>query len=67
VGDCVKHFTHILVNYVDRLSLIYQAGPSVIEGDVVGEAGPAFHESMLAGPSLIYGEFIDTLDWQNMH
>jgi len=56
-----------LVNYVDRLSLIYQAGPSVIEGDEVGEAGPAFHESMLAGPSLIYGEFIDTLDWQNMH
>ena len=30
--------------------MIQQAGHSIIEGDQVGQAGPAFHEPMLARP-----------------
>jgi len=38
------------VDYINRLSLIHQVGHLVIEGDQVGQAGPDFHESLLATP-----------------
>ena len=41
VRDCVN---------INILSLVYQLGHPVVEGDEVGQARPAFHESVLAGP-----------------
>ena len=38
------------VDYVSSLSLIYQSGYRAVEGDEVGQARPAFHEPVLAGP-----------------
>ena len=32
------------------LSLVYQSGHPVAEGDEAGQARPAFHEPVLAGP-----------------
>jgi len=54
VGD--KSFAKVQLDYIHRLSLIYQAGYLVIERDQVGQAVPAFHEPMLAGlnPSLLF-------------
>jgi len=40
VGGCVKGFAEVLVDYVNSLSLIHQAGHLVIEGDEVGQTGP---------------------------
>ena len=39
-----------MIDYINSLSLIHQVGHLIIEGDQVGQAGPAFHELMLAGP-----------------
>ena len=49
MGDSVKSFAEIHVDYVNSLSFIHQAGHSIIEGDQVGQAGPDFCEPMLAG------------------
>ena len=40
MGGCVKGFAEVLVDYVNSLSLIHQAGHLVIEGDEVGQTGP---------------------------
>ena len=48
MGDSVKSFAEVQADYVNSLSLIYQAGHSVIEGDQVDQARPAFHKPMLA-------------------
>ena len=48
VRDHVKGFVEVSVNYINSLSLIYQSGYPVLEGDEVGQARPAFHEPMLA-------------------
>ena len=53
VGDSVKGFAEVLVDYVNSFSLIHQSGHLIIEGDRVGQAGRAFHESVLAGPDLL--------------
>ena len=50
LGDSVKGFTEVLAGYVHSLSLIHQTGHLIMEEDQVGQAGPAFHEPMLAGP-----------------
>ncbi|KAK4827864.1 hypothetical protein QYF61_022014 [Mycteria americana] len=50
VGDSVKGFTKVQVDNIHSLSLIHYGGHLVTEGDQVGQAGPAFHEPMLAGP-----------------
>jgi len=49
-GDPVKGFAEVQVDYFNRLSLIYQSGHPVEEGDEVGQARPAFHKPVLAGP-----------------
>ena len=48
--DLVKGFAEIEVDYINRLSIIYQYGHPVIEGDEVGQTRPAFHEPVLSGP-----------------
>ena len=53
VGDSVKGFTEVKVDYINSLSLIHQTGHLIIELDHVGQAGPAFHEPVLAGPDLL--------------
>jgi len=50
VGNSVKGLTKVQVDNTYSLSLIHEAGHFVIDGDQVGQAGPAFHEPMLAGP-----------------
>jgi len=50
VGNSVKGLTKVQVDNIHTLSLIHQVGHLVIEADQVGQAGPAFHEPMLAGP-----------------
>ena len=50
MGDSVKGFAEVYVDYINSLSLVYQSGHPVIEGDEVGQARPAFHEPVLAGP-----------------
>jgi len=50
VGNSVKGLSKVQVDNILSLSLIHQVGHLVIGGDWVGQAGPAFHESMLAGP-----------------
>ena len=50
VGDSVKDFAEVYVDYINSLSFTHQVGHSVIKGDQVGQARPAFHEPMLAGP-----------------
>jgi len=50
VRNSVKGLTKVQVDNIHRLSVIHKAGYLAIEGDQVGQAGPAFHESMLAGP-----------------
>ncbi|KAK4807797.1 hypothetical protein QYF61_023630 [Mycteria americana] len=49
VGNRVKGFTEVQIDNIHSLSLIHQAGHLVVEGDQVGQAGPAFPEPMLAG------------------
>jgi len=39
VGDCVKGFADVYVDYINSLSLIFQASHLVIEGDEVGQGG----------------------------
>lgn len=36
------------MDYISNLSLVYQSGHTVVEGDGVGQAQPAFHKFMLA-------------------
>ncbi|KAK4831749.1 hypothetical protein QYF61_018947 [Mycteria americana] len=55
VGDSVKGFTTVQVDNIYSLSLIHRVGHLVVEGDQVGQAGPAFHEPMLAGPDPLVG------------
>ena len=50
MGDSVKGFAEVQVDYVNSISLIDHVGHSIIEKNQVGQAGPAFHELMLAGP-----------------
>jgi len=50
VGDSIKGFAEVEVDYVNSFSLINQNDYSIIEGDQVGQEGPAFHKPMLAGP-----------------
>ncbi|KAK4823264.1 hypothetical protein QYF61_000231 [Mycteria americana] len=50
VGNHVKGFTEVYIDNIHSLSLIHQVGHLLIEGDQVGQAGPAFPEPMLAGP-----------------
>ena len=40
-----------MIDYINSLSLIHQVGHLIIEGDQVGQVGPAFHEPMLAVPN----------------
>jgi len=49
VGNSDNGLTKAQVDDVHSLSLIHWVGHLVIEGDQVGQAGPAFHEPMLAG------------------
>ena len=53
MGDNVKGFAEAKADYINSFSLIYQAGHLIIEGYQVGQAGPALHEPMLAGPDLL--------------
>ena len=46
MGNSLK----VQVDDVHSLTFIHQTGHLVIEVDQVGQAGPAFHEPMLAGP-----------------
>jgi len=41
-------FAEVWIGYIHSLSLIHQAGYSVIEGDQVDRAGLTFHEPILA-------------------
>jgi len=50
VGNSVKGLTKVQVDNIHSLSFIREACHLVTEGDNLGQAGPAFHESMLAGP-----------------
>ena len=50
MGNSIKGLTKVEVDNHPSLSLIHEAGHLVIEGDQVDQAGPAFHEPMLAGP-----------------
>lgn len=50
VGKGVKGFNKVQVSNIHNLSLIYLVGHLIIEGDQLGQAGPAFHESLWAGP-----------------
>ena len=50
MGDSVKGFTKVWAENIHSLSLIHWVGHQVIEGDQVGQAGPAFREPTLAGP-----------------
>ena len=50
MGNSAKGLTKVQVDNISSLSLIHWAGHLVIEGDQVGQAGPAFHEAMLGGP-----------------
>ena len=50
MGHHVKGLIKVQVDDIDSLSLIHQVCHLVIVGDQVGQAGPAFHEPMLAGP-----------------
>ncbi|PKU42644.1 hypothetical protein llap_7061 [Limosa lapponica baueri] len=49
VGDCIKGLAKVQVNNVHKISLIHQGGHFVIVGDWVCQAGPDFHEPVLAG------------------
>ena len=48
MGDSVRGFVEVKVDYINSLFLILQMRHSIIEGDHLGQAGPAFHEPMLA-------------------
>ena len=50
MGNHVKGLTKVQVDDIHSLSFILQLGHVVIEGDQVGQAGPAFDEPMSAGP-----------------
>jgi len=49
VEDSVEGFAEVMVDHINSLSLILQAGHLIIE-EQVGQSGPAFHELMLARP-----------------
>jgi len=54
VGDGIKGFTQVQVDYIHSLSLIHQVGHLGIEGDEVAQAaGPAFCEPMLSHMSYV--------------
>ena len=48
--DSIKGYTKVQVDNIHSLSLIHYAGHVVVGGDQVCQAGPAFHNPMLAGP-----------------
>ena len=48
--DSVEGFAEVEVDYIRSLSHIHFVGHLVTEGDEAGQAGPALHEPMLAGP-----------------
>ena len=50
MGDSVEGFAEVRLGHSNSLSLIHQAGHSIIEGNQVGQLGLALHEPMLAGP-----------------
>ena len=50
MGDIVKGFAEVKEGNDNSLSIIHQAGHSITAGDQVGQAGPPFHEPMLAKP-----------------
>jgi len=50
MGNTVKGLTKVQIDDIHSLFLIHKVGHLVIEGDEVGQAGPALHEPMLAGP-----------------
>lgn len=49
VGDSVGNFAKFLVDYVCSLCIIHLSDHSITE-DQVGQAGTAFHETMMASP-----------------
>ena len=49
MGYRVRGFAEVEVDYINSLYFIYQFDHVVIEGDEVGQAGPAFYEPV-AGP-----------------
>ena len=50
----VNGAAEVKVDYINSLSLVYQSGHLVIEGDEVGQAQATFHEPVLAGPDSLY-------------
>ena len=50
MGNGVKSFTEVKVDHIHSLSFIHLACHSIIEGDQVCQAGPAFHKPVLTGP-----------------
>ena len=50
VGDSVKGFAEVQLDYINSLSFIQQADHLIIEEDPIGQAGSAFCEPMLARP-----------------
>ena len=52
VGDGVKGFAEVWVDYVNSLSLTYQMSPLLMERGEAGQAGPASCEPMLTSPDL---------------
>ena len=50
MGNSVKGLTKVQIDNFHSLSLIHWVGHLVIEGDRVGQAGPAFQERIQAGP-----------------
>ena len=71
--NSVKGLTKVQVDNIHSLSLVHYVGHLVIE-DQVGQAGPAFHEAMLARPDPLVvlhmpgertqGEVLHNLPWQ---
>ena len=50
MGNNLKGLSKVQVDNIHSFSLIHLVRHLDIEGDQVGQAGPAFHEPMLAGP-----------------
>ena len=53
MGDSIEGFAEVYVDYINSLSLFHQVGHLIIEGDQVGQAGPVFHEHVMASPDLL--------------
>lgn len=57
-GGCIKTFTNIQVHNIYSLSFIHQAGQLLINGNQVGQAGPAFTHPCWLG--LLFMPYEDT-------